>query len=106
MRYLREMAYLNAGLKVTISDERDGKKEEFHYEGGIAEFVESLSEGNQAIGDVIFFKGNRDGTEVEVALQWTDAVHETIFTYANNIHTVGRRNPSVGPQVRADAHAQ
>jgi len=88
VRYLREMAYLNAGLKVTISDERDGKKEEFHYEGGIAEFVESLSEGNQAIHDVIFFKGNRDGTDVEVALQWTDAVHETIFTYANNIHTV------------------
>ncbi len=87
VRYLREMAYLNAGLKVTISDERDGKKEEFHYEGGIAEFVESLSEGNQAIGDVIFFKGSREGTEVEVALQWTDAVHETIFTYANNIHT-------------------
>src|SRR5271163_4886852 len=87
VRYLREMAYLNAGLKVTISDERDGKKEEFHYEGGIAEFVESLSEGNQTIHDVIFFKGNRDGTEVEVALQWTDAVHETIFTYANNIHT-------------------
>ena len=88
VRYLREMAYLNAGLKVTISDERDGKKEEFHYEGGIAEFVESLSEGNQAIHDVIFFKGNREGTDVEVALQWTDAVHETIFTYANNIHTV------------------
>ena len=88
VRYLREMAYLNAGLKVTISDERDGKKEEFHYEGGIAEFVESLSEGNQAIHDVIFFKGNRDNIDVEVALQWTDAVHETIFTYANNIHTV------------------
>jgi len=88
VRYLREMAYLNAGLKVSILDERDGKKEEFHYEGGIAEFVESLSEGNQAIHDVIFFKGNRDGTDVEVALQWTDAVHETIFTYANNIHTV------------------
>src|SRR5580692_2140837 len=87
VRYLREMAYLNAGLKVTISDERDGKKEEFHYEGGIAEFVESLSEGNAAIHDVIFFKGNRDNIDVEVALQWTDAVHETIFTYANNIHT-------------------
>ena len=106
VRYLREMAYLNAGLKVTIHDERDGKKEEFHYEGGIAEFVESLSEGNQTIHDVIFFKGNRDGIEVEVALQWTDAVHETIFTYANNIHTVGRRHASVGSQVGADPHAQ
>src|ERR1700683_445635 len=88
VRYLREMAYLNASVKVTMLDERDGKKEEFHYEGGIAEFVESLSEGNQAIHDVIFFKGNREGTDVEVALQWTDAVYETIFTYANNIHTV------------------
>src|SRR5271167_2387109 len=87
-RYLREMAYLNAGLKIRLKDERTGKKEEFHYEGGIAEFVESLSEGNQAIHDVIFFKGNRDGTDVEVALQWTDAYHETIFAYANNIHTV------------------
>ncbi len=87
-RYLREMAYLNGGLKITLRDERDGKQEEFHYEGGISEFVESLSEGNQAVHDVIFFKGNRDGTDVEVALQWTDAVHETIFTYANNIHTV------------------
>jgi DNA gyrase subunit B len=87
-RYLREMAYLNAGLRIRLSDERDSKKEEFHYEGGIAEFVESLSEGNQTIHEVIFFKGNREGTDVEVALQWTDAVHETIFTYANNIHTV------------------
>jgi DNA gyrase subunit B len=87
-RYLREMAYLNGGLKVTLKDERTGKEEIFHYEGGIAEFVESLSEGNEALHDVIFFKGNREGTDVEVALQWTDAVHETIFTYANNIHTI------------------
>jgi DNA gyrase subunit B len=87
-RYLREMAYLNAGLKVRLSDERTGKQEEFHYEGGIKEFVESLNKSSDALHDVIFFKGLREGDDIEVALQWTDAVHEAIFTYANNIHTV------------------
>jgi DNA gyrase subunit B len=87
-RYLREMAYLNAGLKVRLSDERTGKQEEFHYEGGIREFVESLSKGGDVLHDVIFFKGLREGDDIEVALQWTDAVHEAIFAYANNIHTM------------------
>ena len=87
-RYLREMAYLNAGLKIRLKDDRTGKEEEFHYEGGIAEFVESVSKGSAALHDVIFFKGVREGIDVEVALQWTDAYHETIFAYANNIHTI------------------
>ncbi len=87
-RYLREMAYLNAGLKIRLKDERSGKEEEFHYEGGIAEFVGSVSKGSAALHDVMFFKGVREGIDVEVALQWTDAYHETIFAYANNIHTV------------------
>jgi DNA gyrase subunit B len=87
-RYLREMAYLNAGLKVTLADERIGKTEEFHYEGGIAEYVATLTQGNEPLHDPIFFKGVRDGVDVEVALQWTDAVREVIFTYANNIHTI------------------
>jgi DNA gyrase subunit B len=87
-RYLRDMAYLNAGLKIRIKDERNGKAEEFHYEGGIAEFVESLTAGNDQLNDVIFFKGVREGVDIEVALQWTNAFHEVIFTYANNIHTV------------------
>src|SRR5579885_436594 len=87
-RYLREMAYLNAGLKIKLSDERTGKQEEFHYEGGIREFVQSLTKAGDALHDVIFFKGLRDGNDIEVALQWTDSVHEAIFSYANNIHTV------------------
>jgi len=87
-RYLREMAYLNAGLKIRLKDDRAGKQEEFHYEGGIAEFVESLNKGNETLHDVIFFKGLREGDDIEVALQWTDAFHETIFSYANNIHTI------------------
>ena len=87
-RYLREMAYLNAGLRITLKDERIGKDEEFHYEGGIREFVESLTQNNERIHDVIFFKGLREDDDIEVALQWTDALHETVFAYANNIHTV------------------
>src|SRR5712664_2096053 len=87
-RYVREMAYLNGGLKIRLTDERTGKQEEFHYEGGIKEFVESLSKSNEPLHDAIFFKGVRDGDDIEVALQWTDAIHETIFAYANNIHTI------------------
>jgi DNA gyrase subunit B len=87
-RYLREMAYLNAGLKIRLSDERTSRQEEFHYKGGIKEFVESLNKGADALHDVIFFKGLREGDDIEVALQWTDAVHEATFAYANNIHTV------------------
>ncbi len=87
-RYLREMAYLNAGLRIKLSDERVGKAEEFHYEGGIAEYVASLTQGSEPLHDPIFFKGVREGVNVEVALQWTDAIHEVIFTYANNIHTI------------------
>jgi DNA gyrase subunit B len=86
-RYLREMAYLNAGLRIRLRDERINKAEEFHYEGGIAEYVATLSKSSEALHDVIFFKGVREGVDVEVALQWTDAIHEVIFTYANNIHT-------------------
>src|SRR5260370_22632578 len=54
----------------------------------MAELVESLTAGNQQLSDVIFFKGLREGVDVEVALQWTDAIHEVIFTYANNINTI------------------
>ena len=86
-RYLREMAYLNAGLKIKLKDERNGKEEEFHYAGGIREFVESLTHNSEPLHDAIFFKGLRDSNDIEVALQWTDAIHETLFSYANNIHT-------------------
>jgi DNA gyrase subunit B len=86
-QYLREMAYLNAGLRIRLRDERVNKAEEFHFEGGIKEYVETLSKTSEALHDAIFFKGVREGVDVEVALQWTDAIHEVIFTYANNIHT-------------------
>ncbi len=86
-RYLREMAYLNAGLKIRLRDERTDKQEEFHFEGGIKEFVESLNSGSETVHDVIGFRGVREGVDIDCALQWTDAIHETLFSYANNIHT-------------------
>ncbi len=87
-RYLREMAYLNAGLRVRLSDERSGRREEFHYPGGIREFARALGQGSEALHDVIYFHGVREGVDIECALQWTDALHEVVFTYANNIHTI------------------
>ncbi len=87
-RYLRDMAYLNAGLKIRIKDERNGKAEEFHYEGGIREFVESLTSGSETLHDVIYLHGVRESVDIECALQWTDALHESNFAYANNIHTI------------------
>ncbi|MGD0072822.1 MAG: DNA topoisomerase (ATP-hydrolyzing) subunit B [Candidatus Binataceae bacterium] len=87
-RYLREMAYLNGGLRIRLRDERTDKQEEFHFEGGIKEFVESLNSGSEELHDVIGFKGVREGVDIDCALQWTDAIHETLFSYANNIHTI------------------
>ncbi|HTY56805.1 MAG TPA: DNA topoisomerase (ATP-hydrolyzing) subunit B [Candidatus Binataceae bacterium] len=87
-RYLREMAYLNGGLKIRLRDERTDKQEEFHFEGGIKEFIETLNSGSEVLHDVIGFHGVREGVDIDCALQWTDAVHETLFSYANNIHTV------------------
>jgi DNA gyrase subunit B len=87
-RYLREMAYLNAGLKIMLRDERTGKQDEFYYKGGIKEFVLSLTQSSETLHDPIYFSGVREGVDIECALQWTDAVHETVFSYANNIHTV------------------
>jgi DNA gyrase subunit B len=87
-RYLREMAFLNGGLRIRLKDERIDKQEEFHFEGGIKEFVRSLSEGSEALHDVIGFSGVRENVDIDCALQWTDAFHETILTYANTIHTI------------------
>ena len=104
-RYLREMAYLNAGLRVRLRDERINKAEEFHYEGGIAEYVATLSKSNEALHDVIFFKGVREGVDVEVALQWTDAFRRADpLTDANNIQTGRGRGLICGTEERADAN--
>ena len=85
----REMAFLNKGIRITLTDEREeGKKAEFHYEGGIISFVEYLNKHKETLFQPpIYIEGVKDGTTVEVALQWNDGFDEKVFCFANNIHT-------------------
>ncbi len=84
----REMAFLNKGLKISITDERTDKAETFHYEGGLGEFVQYLNRAKTPIHkEPIYFFQSRDNYEVEVAMQWTDGYTETMTSYANNINT-------------------
>jgi len=88
LRYrLRELAYLNAGITITISQE-GGKSETFQYEGGIAEYVTYLNEGKTALmSKPLFVSGEKDQIQVDAALQWTTAFRENIHTFTNNIAT-------------------
>lgn len=89
-RRLREMAFLNKGIKISLKDEREGKKneEEFHYEGGIKEFVKHLNTNKEPIHeDIVYFEVKDKTREVEVALQYTDRYNEMMLSYANNINT-------------------
>src|SRR6478609_1675789 len=85
---LRELAFLNGGILVTLDDERDGKTHKFHYEGGIVSFVQHLNKNKAAVNEKpIYMRGDKDGIEAEMALQWNDGYVETIYTFANNINT-------------------
>ena len=89
-RRLREMAFLNKGIKITLKDERAGKEknEEFHYEGGLKEFVKHLNMNKESLHpDVIYFEVADKEREVEVAMQYTDRYNEMLLSYANNINT-------------------
>ncbi|QQK08908.1 DNA topoisomerase (ATP-hydrolyzing) subunit B [Miniphocaeibacter halophilus] len=84
----REMAFLNKGIKITLEDKRDNTKVEFHYEGGIKSFVEYLNRNKNPLhSDVIYIEGEREGSYVEIALQYTDSYSENVLSFANNIHT-------------------
>jgi len=85
---LRELAFLNAGVKIEIVDERSDKSHQFHYEGGIVSFVEYLNRAKTPLHPKpIFFTGEKEGVEIEVAIQYNDAYDEKIFSFANNINT-------------------
>jgi DNA gyrase subunit B len=93
---LRELAFLNKGLLITLTDERttdsktgEPKHSEFKFTGGIAEFIKHLNRGKQVLHDKpIYMEAERDGIAMEIALQYNDGYSETVFTFANNINTV------------------
>jgi DNA gyrase subunit B len=85
---LRELAFLNAGVTITIDDERDDKHHAFVYEGGIREFVEFLNKNRTPVNEKpVVMAGERDDIAVEIALQWNDGYAETTYSFANNINT-------------------
>jgi DNA gyrase subunit B len=85
---LRELAFLNGGILITIDDERDGKSHKFQYEGGIVSFVQHLNKNKTLVNEKpIFMKGDKDGIDAEIALQWNDGYSELVFSFANNINT-------------------
>lgn len=86
---LRELAFLNRGLRIAIEDERDGRTHEFHYEGGIESFVTYLNQNKSALHpQPIYISGERDDVCLEVALQYNDGYNENIFSFVNTINTI------------------
>lgn len=84
----REMAFLNKGLNISLLDERNGNNENFHYEGGLREFVIYLNRAKTPIHkDPVYIFEGKDNYEIEIAMQWTDGYSETVMSYANNIST-------------------
>lgn len=85
---IRELAFLNKGIRINLNDERTGKQESFHYEGGIIEFVKYVNENKDKLHDEpIYIEGIKDTNIVEVALQYCDTYTENLFTFVNNINT-------------------
>jgi len=86
---LRELAFLNKGLKITLEDERSNKKTEFRFTGGISEFIKHLNRGKGVLHDSpIYMEGRRGNVDIEIALQYNDSYAENIFAFANTINTV------------------
>jgi DNA gyrase subunit B len=86
---LREMAFLNAGLQIEITDERTDKHETYRYDGGVSEFVLHINKNKTPLHPKpIYIQGEKESTQVEIALQYTDGYTESIFTFANNINTI------------------
>jgi DNA gyrase subunit B len=88
IRRLRELAFLNKGVKLIIDDERSDKKDEFFYKGGIVSFVEYLNKMNSPLHKPIFVEGIKNDVQIEVAIQYNNTFKEKIFSFANNINTI------------------
>jgi len=86
-RRLRELAFLNKGVKIRLTENRSGKNEEFFYEGGLKSFVEYLNKRHTAMHPPVFFEGTKSDVQIEVAIQYNDTFKEKILSFANNINT-------------------
>ncbi|MDP4156903.1 MAG: DNA topoisomerase (ATP-hydrolyzing) subunit B [Bacillota bacterium] len=86
---IRELAFLNRGINISIEDKRvENKRNEYHYEGGIKSYVEHLNRTKEVVHEEpIYLEGERDGISIEVALQYNEGYTESIYSFANNIHT-------------------
>jgi DNA gyrase subunit B len=87
---LRELAFLNKGIVITLRDERGEavREDTFHYDGGIVEFVDWLNEGRQTVcAETVYIEAEKEGVQIEIALNYNDSFAENLFTFANNIHT-------------------
>jgi DNA gyrase subunit B len=87
-RRMRELAFLNAGLRIQLEDERSDKKDDFLYEGGIVSFVEYLNRRHSVLHNPILIQGERNDVQIEVAIQYNDTFKENMFSFANNINTI------------------
>ena len=86
---LRELSFLNSGVKITVADERTDKKQEFQYKGGIVSFVEYLNKNKTTLHPKpIHLEGEKEGTYIDIALQYNDGYAENLFSFANNINTI------------------
>ncbi len=85
---LRELAFLNKGIKITIKDERAGKEHEFKYSGGIVEFVEFLNKNKNPLHAALSLEKNKEDAVIELAMQYNDGYNEAVFSFANNINTI------------------
>lgn len=93
IKRLRELAFLNRGITISLKDERDTddsgpRSEKFHFDGGIIEYVQYLNANMQVLQKVIYFHREKDGIDVELAMQYNDGFSENIYSYANNINTI------------------
>ncbi|PZE19095.1 DNA topoisomerase (ATP-hydrolyzing) subunit B [Paenibacillus xerothermodurans] len=84
---IRELAFLNKGIEISLTDERTDVSNTFKYEGGIVSFVEYLSRNREPVHQPIYTEGAKDNIQVEIAIQYNDGYSESIFSFANNIHT-------------------